>query len=494
MRFSRKEREQTQKNWRMWKKGKQWLCGAALFFTVISSPGMIVLADEVNSGNSTTAATAGEVEMPIPEESTENEVEEITEEDETSSTEAVAPSQQEENTPSTAENNGTKTVEGKKERPKQGRLITTPTAISDIFPDANLANNVASYLSKSPSDIVTQSDLDGITNLRINSTVMDISGMEHLVNLTSFVLAYGTISDLSPISGLTNLTNLSVPYSDISDLSPISGLANLDTLNLYGNQVSDLSPISGLTNLTNLDVGNTLVSDLSPISGLTNLTYLSSNNTPVSDLSPISGLTNLTNLSFSDNSVSDLSPISGLTNLTNLNFDDNSVSDLSPISGLTNLTNLNFDDNSVSDLSPISGLTNLVQVYFNGNKIHDISIFSGMPNVYFSGWNQEFTLPEVKWSSSLEIEMPFTVISTNGVIDPYYVTNDGLYEDGVAIFDNLPNSSQDIMIMWNEYSAGVNFSVRVTVRVIPVEVKILVDSDGDSQTTGDQTLLAEESD
>ncbi|EBF5152589.1 hypothetical protein FH008_15860, partial [Listeria monocytogenes] len=252
MRFSRKARERKQKNWRMWKKGKQWLCGAALFFTVVSSPGMLVLADEVNAGNST-AVTAGEVETPLPEESTENEVEEITEEDETSSTEAGAPSQQEENTLSTAANNGTKTVEGKKERPKQGRLITTPTAISDIFPDANLANSVASYLSKSPSDIVTQSDLDGITNLYINSTVMDISGMEHLVNLTSFTLSYGTISDLSPISGLTNLTYLSVPFSDISDLSPISGLANLNTLNLYGNSVSDLSPISGLTNLTNLD-------------------------------------------------------------------------------------------------------------------------------------------------------------------------------------------------------------------------------------------------
>ncbi|TYV02526.1 KxYKxGKxW signal peptide domain-containing protein [Listeria monocytogenes] len=117
MRFSRKESEQKQKNWRMWKKGKQWLCGAALFFTVISSPGMIVLADEVNAGNST-AVTAGEVETPIPEEATENEVEEVTEEDETSSTEAVAPSQQEENTPNAAENNEAKTVEGKKERRK----------------------------------------------------------------------------------------------------------------------------------------------------------------------------------------------------------------------------------------------------------------------------------------------------------------------------------------------------------------------------------------
>ncbi|EBF5152584.1 hypothetical protein FH008_15830, partial [Listeria monocytogenes] len=130
------------------------------------------------------------------------------------------------------------------------------------------------------------------------------------------------------------------------------------------------------------------------------------------------------------------------------------------------------------------------QVYFNGNKISDISIFSGMPNVYFNGWNQEFTLPEVKWSSSLEV--PFTIIGKNGVMNPYYGTNDFQYEDGVIIWNSLPNSSQDISCYWNGYSDGINFSASVTVRVVPVEVKILVDSDGDSQTTGDQTLFAEE--
>ncbi|TYU99899.1 hypothetical protein FZ054_15990, partial [Listeria monocytogenes] len=30
--YLRKEKQQ--KNWRMWKKGKQWICGSALFLTV----------------------------------------------------------------------------------------------------------------------------------------------------------------------------------------------------------------------------------------------------------------------------------------------------------------------------------------------------------------------------------------------------------------------------------------------------------------------------
>ncbi|HBC0574144.1 TPA: KxYKxGKxW signal peptide domain-containing protein, partial [Listeria monocytogenes] len=34
MSYLRKGRQQ--KNWRMWKKGKQWICGSALFLTVMS--------------------------------------------------------------------------------------------------------------------------------------------------------------------------------------------------------------------------------------------------------------------------------------------------------------------------------------------------------------------------------------------------------------------------------------------------------------------------
>ncbi|TYV00600.1 leucine-rich repeat domain-containing protein, partial [Listeria monocytogenes] len=242
MRFTRKAREQKQKNWRMWKKGKQWLCGAALFFTVISSPGMLVLADEVNGGNST-AVTAGEVETPLPEEATENEVEEVTEEDETSSTEAVAPSQQEENTPSAAENNETKAVEGKKERPKQGRIITEATAISDIFPDANLAELVRYFLGKgSVSDEVTQDDLNTLTSMNrySNSNVSDLSGMEHLTNLSSLNLNGGQVSDISALSGLTNLTSLSLNNNEISDISALSGLTNLTSLSLNNNEISDI--------------------------------------------------------------------------------------------------------------------------------------------------------------------------------------------------------------------------------------------------------------
>ncbi|EBF5126100.1 hypothetical protein FH002_15600, partial [Listeria monocytogenes] len=432
MRFTRKAREQKQKNWRMWKKGKQWLCGAALFFTVISSPGMLVLADEVNGGNST-AITAGEVEAPLPEEATENEVEETTEEDETSSTEAVAPSQQEENTPSTAGNNNeTKAVEGKKERPKQGRIITQPTAISAIFPDTNLAEVIRVKLGKaSVSDMVTQSDLDSITSLDArNKNITDISGVEHL----------------------TRLVAVSFDSNQISDISPLSGLTNLSSLTLRHNQISDISPLSGLTNL-------------------------------------------YSHLSFSDNQVSDISPLSGLTNLTEIQFDNNQVSDISVLSGLTRLKGIVFTNNQVSDISPLSGLTEVTNLLCSDNKISDISVLSSMTRLnILDAQNQQVTVSGIKWSNQLEL--PFTQIKTLenrfGTLTPRDISNGGQFSNSVITWTGLPNSNQDISYRWQQIDYNARgFSGTVTIRVEPVAVKILVDSDGNSQTTGDQTLFAE---
>ncbi|MBC2140531.1 leucine-rich repeat domain-containing protein, partial [Listeria innocua] len=458
MRFSRKESEQKQKNWRMWKKGKQWLCGAALFFTVVSSPGMLVLADEVNSGDST-EVTAGEEVPPLPEGSNENEVEEATEEDGVSSPETATPSQQEENTSNTTENVGG----GKKERPKQGRIITTPTAISDVFPDNAVAQTIRQILGATTvSDMITQSDLDSITSVTISYWgASNLSGMEHLTNLTNlFLNGNPTLSDISPLSGLTKLTTLRISDSNVSDISPLSGLTNLTSLDLRNNQISDISPLSGLTKLT-------------------------------------------TTLYLENNQISDVSPLSGLTKLQALNLNNNQISDISPLSGLSGLVGrLDLDGNQISDISPLSGI-HFRALSIRNNQVSDVSSLN--TSVWFlDAREQQFTL-EKKWSNSLEIpfvigELPWLWNSRGGGPINIDISDGGEAISSGAKWTSLPNASQNLTYSWaNQRDTTVTnysyyFSGTVTVRVIPVEVKILVDSDGDSQTTGDQTLLAEESD
>ncbi|MBC2140609.1 Ig-like domain-containing protein, partial [Listeria innocua] len=408
MRFTRKAREQKQKNWRMWKKGKQWLCGAALFFTVVSSPGMLVLADEVNDGNST-AITAGEVETPLPEEATENEVEEVTEEDETSSTEAVAPSQQEENTLSTAANNETKAVEGKKERPKQGRIITQPTAISDIFPDANLAAEIVANLnsvglSVTSSSLVTQSDLDLLTYVHLyretgdgnaileQEPSIDFSGIEHLRNLGFLGIdEYGVSGGWSEITTLPNLIELQF----------------IDCWNI---EEQDLSQLTNLPSLTKLGIYNTY------------------------------------------------EELMGL-------------SDVSQLATLTNLTELVLYDNQIKDISPLAVLTN-TKIYAMNQKI----------------------IETIKWTPS--VERPNEIKGITGLLEtPSSISNGGEYQDTTIKWEGLLNEEQEVSYAWQDIQVSksdIFFSGNVTVRIEPANVKIMVDSDGNSQTTGDQTLFAEE--
>ncbi|MBC2262705.1 KxYKxGKxW signal peptide domain-containing protein, partial [Listeria sp. FSL L7-0091] len=55
-----------QKNWRMWKKGKQWICGAILFLTVMSFSAGETLATEMNAADSQ-AIGASESGEEVPE-------------------------------------------------------------------------------------------------------------------------------------------------------------------------------------------------------------------------------------------------------------------------------------------------------------------------------------------------------------------------------------------------------------------------------------------
>ncbi|MBC2261224.1 KxYKxGKxW signal peptide domain-containing protein, partial [Listeria sp. FSL L7-0091] len=475
MRFSRKEREQKQKNWRMWKKGKQWLCGAALFFTVVSSPGMLVLADEVNAGDAT-EVTAGDETPPLPEGSTENEGEETTVESGTSSPESADPNQQEENTQHPAENNETNAGERKKAKPKTGRTITQPTAISDLFPDANLAEVIRSKLGKaSVSDTVTQSDLDSIFALTANNkNIANISGLNHLSHLNVLVMKYNQISDLSELSGI-----------------------DLRSVELSGNQISDISGLSGLTNIVSLDLSNNQLSDISALSGLTKITTLNLNANQLSDISALSGLTKITTLNLNANQLSNLSGLSGLTEMETLKVEQNQLSNLNELRDMVKLNYLYANNNQISD---ISGLRNTLCgfLYLNNNQLSSIEYPIARNRVYdHIIENQQVTL-SVKWSKQLEIPNGYGgyLPSVHGA---YSISDGGEVTNSLIKWTGVPNERSTLSLSWRYgMSTGLitngsrRYSGTTTVLVEPVAVKIMVDSDGKAQTTGDRTLFAEE--
>ena len=144
------------------------------------------------------------------------------------------------------------------------------------FSDPNLRAVIERALGKALGDPITTSDMATLTGLNAeNSNIIDLTGLEHAINLTSLSLRDNTISDISSLAGLTNLTWLNLQNNTISDISALGGLTNLTSLSLDRNSISDISVLSGLTNLTQLSLGNNSILDITSLSGLTNLTHLS---------------------------------------------------------------------------------------------------------------------------------------------------------------------------------------------------------------------------
>lgn len=207
-----------------------------------------------------------------------------------------------------------------------------------IFPDPAVEEAVRKDLKQEEGPIMI-ADVAEFTSFSVNQLlyVADISGMEHMVNLTEFDLSQNATADISVLAGLTKLTRLDMAQNDISDLTPVADLTNLTYLRVKDNRVSDLTPLSGLTNLTELDLWENAITDISPLASLVNLETLNLTKNQISDISPLAALSNLNHLELTRNEITDISPLleSGLgegdtVRLWGLSLDDNSLNVVIP--------------------------------------------------------------------------------------------------------------------------------------------------------------------
>ena len=227
------------------------------------------------------------------------------------------------------------------------------------IPDANLRAAIEAHLPPSEGPITTL-DMANLTSLVVDgyrNKILNLTGLEHAINLKRLTLINNDISDISLLADLTNLEHLGLSSNDISDISPLADLTNLETLWLSSNDISDISPLADLTNLENLELAFNDISDISPLASLTNLKFLHLGLNPISNISALSELTGLTSLSFFGNdSVLDFSPLSKLTNTRWLDLRRTAIEDVSFLvenSGVDeedviNLTNNPLNSTSVS--------------------------------------------------------------------------------------------------------------------------------------------------
>ncbi len=235
---------------------------------------------------------------------------------------------------------------------KYHRIEIRPTDLlppSEVvrIPDVNLAASIREALELAPDSPITQ--LDMLVLRRIywkdpGRQIIDLTGLEHAINLQSLRLYDNQIEDITPLSKLTKLDDLVLSGNQIKDITPLSKLTKLNGLRLSGNQIEDITPLSKLAN--------------------SNLRDLRLSDNQISDITPLAGLINLRGLHIYHNQISDITPLAGLINLRGLYIHHNQISDITPLAELTNLFFLQLGTNEFNDISPLAELTNLKELYF----------------------------------------------------------------------------------------------------------------------------------
>ena len=161
--------------------------------------------------------------------------------------------------------------------------------VTDLSPIAANVNLKKISIEETPiRDFSVISQFEHLEEVNLNDIPFDVDfSFLSTHNLKEFTSWGNTILDLTVITHMTNLTVLDLCGSELTDISPLSELPNLKSLYLRTNNISDISSIAKLPNLTRLNLDQNNITDLSQLSEMTQLTWLRVTRNPINDYSPL---------------------------------------------------------------------------------------------------------------------------------------------------------------------------------------------------------------
>jgi hypothetical protein len=144
--------------------------------------------------------------------------------------------------------------------------------ISDEFLDTALRCAVDKAIDPNSADCVFICEQAlALTSLSADYTggakIMDLTGLEHLPNLTYLSLSSHYISSTAQLPALPALTNLSLVLNPISSLADFPKLPQISDLNLIGTSITSLDGLPSSKSLTRLSLASTAI-DLATLQNL----------------------------------------------------------------------------------------------------------------------------------------------------------------------------------------------------------------------------------
>ena len=168
---------------------------------------------------------------------------------------------------------------------------------------------------------------------------------------------------------IPSLTLLSNPCSESSlvDISFVKGMRNLTRLSLNNNSIIDMTPVEHLQKLLRLELSNNKIKDITGATVTSPLEKLYLNNNEITEISDnLASWKRLRTLNLGFNDIQDFgSSISQLQHLEEVHLYDTNLKNLVPLKGLSYLSSLNIGHNKGISLVDLHEFKLLYHLHVN---------------------------------------------------------------------------------------------------------------------------------
>lgn len=151
-------------------------------------------------------------------------------------------------------------------------IVVSSVASAQVvdIPDSNLRTAIAGALNIAHDAPIARSAMRRLTKLYADRKgIVNLTGLEHAINLRTLVLFLNPLADLTPIANLQNLEYLDISGCSITDITPLSNLVSLNHLNAEYNSIVDVTPLANLMRLESLIILHNQIADHGPLDNLT---------------------------------------------------------------------------------------------------------------------------------------------------------------------------------------------------------------------------------
>ena len=215
--------------------------------------------------------------------------------------------------------------------------------------------------------------------------IIEITGLDKLVNLQKIDLSDNIITKIKNINNLVNLQILNLSDNMITEIKNIDNLVNLQELYLSGNKITEITGLDNLVNLQELDLCYNRITEIKNIDNLVNLQELDLSYNKITEITGLDNLVNLQELYLAENKITQITGLDNKYNLQDLDLSENKITVI-PLTILNNI-NLTYFSHDIHIVNPI------ITRFLNRNKIkkNKFAVYNDNQNVHNSDINKSIS-------------------------------------------------------------------------------------------------------